>query len=260
MAETALEARGICFSYGSRRVLHDVSFSVPAGAYLSLVGPNGSGKSTLLRLLCGARRCESGQVFFHGRNVAEMGVPQRARQFAVVRQQEENAFPFTCLEMAVLGLHPFRSRFGEPSDEQMRRVREIMRRTGVWELADQPVTQVSGGEFQRVVLARALIQNPRVLFLDEAMSDLDIRAKIRMAGYLRELVAQAGMTVVAVNHDLSSAYQHSDLVLALREGRLAAFGPPQAVMDEAFFDRVFGVKAEIFAGRGFFIRDHINQE
>ncbi len=259
MENCILEACDVNFSYGGRRVLHQISACIPQGAYVSLVGPNGSGKSTLLHLLSGAGSCESGKVLYQGKDVARMALPLRARQFAIVRQQEENQFPFSCLEMVVFGLHPQRSRFSPPTAEQMETVRDVMEQTDTWTLCDQPVTQVSGGEFQRVILARALVQNPRILFLDEAMSDFDIRVKIQLTGYLRERIARTNLTVVAINHDLASAYRYSDYMIALKEGRVAACGAPQEVMTPAFFANVFGVEAEVLGDKGFFIRDQINE-
>lgn len=253
-----LEARAVDFSYRGRRVLHGIDLKIPQGAYVSVVGPNGSGKSTLLRLLSGARPCENGMVSYQGANVAKMPSLRRARLFATVRQTEENQFPFTCLEMVTLGLHPHRSRFGLPTAEQMETVREVMERTDTWPLCNQLVTQVSGGEFQRVVLARALVQAPRILFLDEAMSDFDIRVKIQITDYLRKLIARTQMTVVAVNHDLAAAYQHSDQIVALKNGRIAACGSPRDVMDSAFFAKIFGVETEMIPEKGFLIRGSLN--
>lgn len=255
-----LEARNVDFSYHERRVLHQIRIRIPQGAFVSVVGPNGSGKSTLLRLLSGARSSEHGAVFYQGEDVSRMNISKRARLFAVVRQSEENQFPFTCLEMVMLGLHPHRTRFGTVTSEQMEHVRDVMEHTDTWMLCNQPVTEVSGGEFQRVVLARALVQKPRVLFLDEAMSDFDIRIKIRMTNYLREWIARSGMTVVAVNHDLTTAYQYSDQIIALKDGKAAVCGHPRDVMDRTFFADVFGVEAEVIRGKGFLIHGNIENE
>lgn len=257
MDNPALEAIGAGFSYGARRVLHKIDLQIPAGQFVSIIGPNGSGKTTLFRLLCGASRCETGKVLYGGRDVFRMKAAERARQFSVVRQGEENGFPFTCLEMVLLGLHPYRARFGAPTPEQLLRVRRVMEETDTLSLSCQLVTQVSGGEFQRVALARALAQAPKVLFLDEAMSDLDISAKIKMTKYLRELVARDGLTVLAINHDLASAYRYSDRVVALRGGEVAAYGAPEQVMDEDFFARVFGVRAQTVPGKGILLQDCI---
>lgn len=256
MDEPILQARDLRFSYGQRAVLKGLDFTVQRGRYTSVIGSNGSGKTTLLRLLSG-ERTGAGELLYESVPVARMSIRERARYFAVVRQNEENNFPFTCIEMVLLGLHPFRSRFGEPTAEQRKRVLEIMEETGILQMAEKPVTQISGGEFQRVVLARALAQNPKVLFLDEAMSELDISARITFMKLLRRQMEKSGMTVVAISHDLPSAYQYSDNVIALRDGEIYAAGSPEAVMDEAFFALVFAVKTEVFPGKGFLIHDNI---
>lgn len=253
-----LTANSVCFSYAATQVLHNISFSVPQGVLLSLVGANASGKSTLFRLLCGARACASGEVTWDGRNVFSMRPQERARLFSVVHQREENNLSFTCLESVLMGLYPDSPRFGEPTAAQLEAVRDTMQATDTLHLAAHAVTQISGGEFQRVALARALVQKPQVLFLDEATSGMDVAVKIRLMKHLRTLIASSGMTVIMVNHDLSAAYQYSDLIAALHQGRLAAFGTPEQVMDTAFFASVFGVQAEILSGKGFFIHDAIS--
>lgn len=256
MDEPILQTRNLYFSYGTRAVLKGLNLTVWRGQYTSIIGPNGSGKTTLLRLLSGERK-GVGDVLYRGTPVTRMSVRERACQFAVVRQNEENGFPFTCLEIVLLGLHPFRSRFGEPTAEQRKHVFEVMEETGVLHLAEKPVTQVSGGEFQRVILARALTQKPKILFLDEAMSELDISARITIMKLLRRQIEKSGMTVVAVSHDLPSAYRYSDNVVALQAGEIYAAGSPEAVMDDAFFASVFAVKTETFPGKGFLIYDNI---
>ncbi|MBC8569308.1 ABC transporter ATP-binding protein [Zongyangia hominis] len=247
-----LRAEGLSFSYGDRRVLHDVSFTLPQGEYLSIIGPNGSGKSTLFEILCGNARPERGQVIYKGRDVHTMDIRGRARHFAVIHQNEQVDFPYTCMEMVILGLHPHRARFERLGEEALYEVRRIMEKTDTLAFADKLITQLSGGERQRVALARALSQRPRILWMDEAMSDLDVSAKIQMIELLRNLTKE-GLTVVGVNHDLNTAYRFSDRILALSHGSLYAMGAPDEVMNERLFEEVFGVRAEIYPGKGFFI-------
>lgn len=256
MDEPILRAQDLYFSYGERKVLKGLNFIVRRERYTSIIGPNGSGKTTLLRLLSGESK-GVGDVLYEGVPVTRMSIRERARQFAVVRQNEDNSFPFTCLEIVLLGLHPFRSRFGEPTAKQRKRVLEVMEETGVLQLAEKPVTQISGGEFQRVILARALVQNPKILFLDEAMSELDISARITFMKLLRLQMKKTGMTIVAVSHDLPSAYRYSDDIIALRAGEIYAAGQPETVMNDTFFASVFAVKTEVFPGKGFLIHDNI---
>jgi ABC-type cobalamin/Fe3+-siderophores transport systems, ATPase components len=260
MAEPLLKVAGLNFYYRSTQALFDIDLHLFAGQYLSVIGPNGSGKSTLLRLLCGQEVPASGAILLEGEELRSLPVAARAKRCAVVFQNERAQFPFTCMELITMGLHPFRSRFGAPSPQQMQLVCNTMRQADVWHLRDRPATQVSGGEYQRVMLARAIVQTPKLLLLDEAMSDLDVGAKLEMTAYLRQLAARNNMAIVAVNHDLSLAYRQSDTLLVLQRGRVAAFGSPQEVMTESLFRSVFGVEADIVPDKGFFINQSINQK
>jgi iron complex transport system ATP-binding protein len=253
--EPRLCAHHVDFSYGSRRVLTEISLDVYPGEYLSLIGPNGSGKTTLFKLLCGFEKPMGGDVRLYGEAVRGLDVRYRAQHMAAVYQSAEPAMPFTCLESILLGLHPHRGRFQRISRAQYDRVRELMEMTDTWRLSGQPVTQISGGERQRVALCRALAQEPGVLLLDEAMSEMDVAARMRMSGLLKRLCADTGLAVLAIHHDLGLAYRFSDRIYALKEGRCAGAGEPGAVMTEEFFGRVFEVKAEIFPNKGFFIQN-----
>lgn len=251
-----ISADRLTFCYGTQRVLDEVTFSVCEGEYLSVIGPNGSGKSTLMQLLCGYLEPQSGWVLYKGEALAKLTPLQRARRVAVVSQNTPANFPFTCFEFVMLGLHPHRARFERVNRESLDTIRTVMLETDILPLADKPITTLSGGEYQRVLLARALAQRPRLLLLDEAMSDLDAAVKIRMNQLLKRLVRE-GLTVIAVHHDLSTAYSCSDRVIALHNGRLSALGSPQSVFTEALLETVFGIRAQIIPGRGLCVYDTV---
>ena len=250
-----LRAQHIDFYYESRQVLTDISLEVRSGEYLSLIGPNGSGKSTLFRILCGLAKPRQGAVYYQGQAVQRMNPRYRARCIAIVQQNTGQAMPFTCLESILLGLHPHQESFKATSEARYARVKELMLLTDTWKLSEQPVTQLSGGERQRVALCRALAQEPKVLLLDEAMSELDVAARMQMSGLLKSLCEDAGLAVMAIHHDLNLAYRFSDKIYALKEGRCAGFGTPETVMTEELFRNVFHVEAEIFVNKGFFIQN-----
>ena len=255
-----LEVDNISYSYGNKQVLFNVSMRLEQGEYLSIIGPNGSGKTTLFKVLCGQRKPQTGQVYFEGENIANISILQRAKSFSVLGQNEDTNFPFTCLDMVALGLHPFRSRFGSLSKEQIKTLLDIMEAMDVLYLQNQVVTQISGGELQRVMLSRAIAQKPKILFLDEAMSELDIRAKIEIVKHLKEICQKQTMSVIAINHDLPSAWRHSDTIVALKEGRVMEKGTPKTVMSKDFFAKSFGVEAEIIEEKGFIIHDSIKKD
>ncbi|WMJ85164.1 ABC transporter ATP-binding protein [Oscillospiraceae bacterium LTW-04] len=249
-------AQNLTFCYGPQQVLSDVTFSVDEGEYLSIIGENGSGKSTLMHLLCGYLAPLTGQVLYCGGRLEGLSDLQRAQSIAVIAQNTPANFPFTCFEFVMLGLHPHRARFERVDEQTIEQIKGVMAQTDILSLADKPITHLSGGEYQRVLLARALAQRPRLLLLDEAMSDLDAAVKIKMNKLLKALV-QKGLTVIAINHDLSTAYNYSDRVVALNRGRLVANGSPQTVFTAALLENMFGIKAEIIPGRGLCVYDTI---
>lgn len=245
-----LRAENLRFGYGGAAILDGVSLQVKAGAYTALVGPNGSGKSTLISLLCGYLRPQGGRVLYGDRPVLAMTPRARARLFALVQQHESAGMPFTAMELTLMGLHPNRGRFQGISRADWARAQAILEKTRTLAFADTPVGQLSGGEFQRVTLARALMQSPQVLFLDEAMSEMDVGMRLEMQKVLREEIEGRGMAVLAVHHDLSAAVVNAGQVAVLARGRIAAQGAAADVMTPAMMESVFGVRAEVHPGKG----------
>lgn len=254
-----IRAANVSFAYGRQQVLQGISMAVRPGAYTALIGPNGSGKTTLLQILCGMLKAASGDVLLEGKPLSRMPYRERAAQFAIIQQRERIVMPFTCLEVVLMGLTPHMPRLASASGEELAFVQGIMARTDTAFLMDKPVTQISGGEFQRVLIARALAQRPRLLFLDEAMSDLDVSARLSLLRLLTDEIRQSGLTVLAVHHDLNTAYTTADDVLVLHGGQLAAQGPPQEILTPGLFARIFGVEAEIVPGKGLFFQAAIDK-
>lgn len=250
-----LRAEDIRFAYGGTPILEGVSLNIKPGSYTALIGPNGSGKTTLLSILCGFLRPRSGQVRYEGRDVHAMAPRARARVFALVQQHESANMPFTAMELTLMGLTPNQGRFERIGRADWARAVEILERTCTSPFADTPVGQLSGGEFQRVTLARALMQSPRVLLLDEAMSEMDVRMRLKMQSLLREEISRKELAIVAVHHDLSAAVKNADQVVALKGGRVACQGPADRVMTPAMLELIFGVRAEVHPGKGVLVLD-----
>ena len=279
-----LSARNLWFSYhpkgklaegktsreGAPSALRDVSFNVSEGEHIALVGPNGSGKTTLFQLLAGFENPSRGGVFLDGLEIRRYPVAERARRMALAPQNSRPVFPYTCLEMALMGLSPYRGRLLPYSDRELERAAEIMERLGVLEFAEKKITELSGGEFQRVILARALLQmlpesGPRggrsaggILLLDEAMSEMDIAARIAVMKLLSHCTKEYRIGIIGVYHDLQTPARFADRIIALSEGEVAADGSPEAVFTGEFFANVFRVKADIVPQKGFFLYDTVN--
>lgn len=250
-----LRAQNIDFNYGKHKILSDISLDVYAGEYISIIGPNGSGKSTLINILSGLEKSIHGNVFCENRTLKDMNARDRAQSIAIVQQNSHQFMSFTCLESILLGIHPYQERFSSISDEQYKKVKQMMQDTDTWKLSQKPITQISGGERQRVALCRALVQEPRVLLLDEAMSEMDISVCSQMSQLLNKLCREDGLAVVAIHHDLNLAYGCSNKIYAIKDGCCAGFGTPKEVMTEEMFHHVFNVKVEIFENKGFFIKN-----
>ena len=255
-----MKIENLSFGYQQNRIINDVNCDIEEGKFISLIGPNGSGKSTMLKLICGILEKEQGDIFYKDQNIEDINILDRAKEITAIHQREKNEFPFSCMDTVIMGLHPHRNRFEPINDDQLALIEEIMIKTDTLQFADKLITEISGGELQRVILARALVQQPKLLLMDEAMSDMDVNAKINLTKLVKEMVDEKGVTVLAVNHDLNLAYKFSDQIIAVNNGTIDSTGDPDSVMNEDFFERVFKVKADIIKGKGFFIHDNIDEQ
>jgi iron complex transport system ATP-binding protein len=264
-----LSVENVSFSYKKEvHALNHISFTVEPGEHIALIGPNGSGKTTLFNLLAGFTRTQTGTIKFAYTDLQTYSPQERAKHIALVPQKITIHFPYTCLETVLMGLHPYHRHIQTESAQALQNAQAIMEQTDVWHLAAQLVTEISGGELQRVLLARALLQvlpqgvastyhpsNHRLLLLDEAFSSLDIAARINMMKLLNTLQIGHCLTIIGIHHDMHSVFSFTQRILALSHGSLVADGKPDEVCNEAFFAQVFSVHAEIIPGKGFLVID-----
>ncbi|MFA6807822.1 MAG: ABC transporter ATP-binding protein [Eubacteriales bacterium] len=253
MFEPIIEATNVSFSYDKTDVLKNISFRIDKGQFVSILGPNGSGKTTLIDLLTGYRSCSSGQIKYQEKLLKLYSVKELAKNFAVVNQASNFKFPFTCFEMVMMGRNVFAGRIAGSGKKDMDKVYEVMAFTDTLEYADSYITDISGGEAQRVLLARALAQKPEVLFLDEAFSNMDISYRMRLLGIIQKLVRETGLTVISVIHDLNMAYAFSDEIIMLKSGKIHAKGNCREVMTQVSIKEVFEVDTFLVKDKGFII-------
>jgi iron complex transport system ATP-binding protein len=237
----SLCARKVSWRAGGRLILDEVSLSVEPGSTLGLLGPNGSGKSSLLRLLAGLRPSASGVITLDGVPVAELGRSEASRRIAVVEQHSATEVDLTVADVVGLGRIPHRSGWAGPTRSDGDVVRSALERVGLADKAEQSWQTLSGGERQRAQIARALAQEPRELLLDEPTNHLDIRNQLD----LLELTAALPVTTVMALHDLNLASMYCDALVVLREGRVAAAGPPEEVITESLLATVYEVRTSI---------------
>jgi iron complex transport system ATP-binding protein len=242
-------ARQLCFDavaveLGGKHVLRGVSFELRPGEVLGLLGRNGAGKTTLLRAAAGALAPTSGDVRLGGRRLSAYSRRELARAIAVVPQDLHVPFPFRAGELVLMGRAPHQPLFGFDGDRDVSRALTAMERMGVRELADRPIFELSGGERQLVMFARALAQEPELLLLDEPTAFLDLRHRLEVLQVVREL-ASRGRSALVVSHDLGLAARACDRLLLLADGRVAASGPPREILTPEVLRQVFGIEAEL---------------
>jgi iron complex transport system ATP-binding protein len=239
------QLQGVGFGYGVRPVLEDIDLELYSGRCYGVLGPNGSGKTTLLDILCGLLAPDRGMVEFCGRAPCRRQRRELARRIALVPQEFVVRFGFTVRDVVEMGRHPHLGRFGALAEQDHALVDGALRELGIMELADRPVTRLSGGEKQRVAVARALAQDPEVLLLDEATSNLDIYHSLSILATIGRRVRESGLTVIAALHDLNQAGFFCDQLVFLQQGRLVHQGPTEQVLRADIIREVYGVEARV---------------
>ena len=236
----------ISCAYGTTEVLHNLNISLEANKFYGLIGPNGSGKTTLLDLLLGNIKPVCGTLTFKDTALKAWHRRSLAKEIALVPQEFGLNFDFTVEELILMGRHPHIPRFANPSEHDLAIVREIMEQLGISNLKQRFVTQLSGGEKQRVIVARALAQDTNVLVLDEATSNLDIHHSIHIFQVVKNRVTTKGGSVIAAIHDLNFAAAFCDEIILLEQGKIAALGPPKAVLTPQYLKDVFGISCQSY--------------
>jgi iron complex transport system ATP-binding protein len=244
-ATVALEARGVSVRYGTRPALTDVDVSFRLGELVSLVGPNGSGKTTLIRAALGLVAPSTGTVLLLGEPVERLSIPERARRVAWVPQEERPYDNVRVMEYVLFGRNPHVPAFGSEDAADREMVRDALEAVGMWDRRSDGIHEVSGGERQRVLLARALAQDTPVILLDEPTAHLDVGHQLDLLDRVRALCRSNGKCAIAAIHDLNLAARYSDRMVALSRGRVVAQGPPESVLSEELLGAVWGVAADV---------------
>ncbi|REK87332.1 ABC transporter ATP-binding protein [Streptomyces inhibens] len=225
------------------RLVHDITLRAGSGRVVGLVGPNGSGKSTLLRCVYRALRPAAGTVRLDGADVHAMDAREGARLLAALPQEASTEFDFTVAEVVAMGRLPHQRGSGRASAADLAVCERALARVGADHLAGRGFLSLSGGEKQRVLIARALAQEPRVLVLDEPTNHLDIAQQLEVLALVREGCTSRRLTVLTALHDLNLAAMHCDELYVLAHGRIVAAGPPYDVLTPKLLAEVFGVRA-----------------
>ena len=238
-----LECRSVSFTYGQRPILRDVSFDLKGGEFLSVLGPNGVGKSTLFRCILGRLKDFSGEILSEGTDVRALSRREAARRIAYIPQIHQPTFEFSVLDTVLMGTtRQLASPFSQPKKEQTDAALAALERLGIASLKDRSFAQLSGGEQQLVLVARALSPRSDVLIMDEPTSALDYGNQLRILRLVREL-ADEGYAVLLSTHNPQHALTYATRILALSGGQVAALGTPDEALTPELVKTLYGVDA-----------------
>lgn len=227
----------------SQNIIKDLSLEVEKGQFFSLLGPNGSGKTTLIRSILGTMPVKSGKVEILGKNTDHYQISQLAKIAAVLSQEHMVGMDFTVEEIVLLGRYPYQGKglFNHYTEEDSDIVEHSLELTNAAGFKNKLFSSLSGGEKQRVLLAKALAQQPKLLFLDEPTNHLDVKHIIELLDLLKKLQKEDGLTIVAILHDLNLAALYADQCALMKDGRKVASGEIDKLFDEALLSDVYGV-------------------
>lgn len=240
----SMKVENLSFSYGERAVLKGISFSAEYGEFLSVLGPNGVGKSTLFRCMLGLLEQASGKTEIDGADIAGMSAAELARRIAYIPQSHSPIFNYTVGDMVLMGTTAQTGRFSSPGKKEEKMAKEAMERLEITHLRNRGYGNISGGERQLVLIARAIAQQARILVMDEPSANLDFGNKIRVMQTVKKLT-KSGYAVIQSTHDPDQAFLYSDKILALQDGQVLAWGTPKETMTSELISRLYHVDVEI---------------
>ena len=240
-----LRVSDLCYAVDRKEIIKNICIQIQKGEFVGLIGPNGSGKSTLLKNIYKVLRPSRGAVFVDGRSLLEMSNRQAAQVISVVAQENDNSFDFSVEEIVLMGRHPYKTLFGADTAEDQQRSQNALEQVGMGYMRERSFSTLSGGEKQRVLIARALVQDTEFLILDEPTNHLDIGYQIS----IMDLIKSIGMTTFAAIHDLNIAAMYCDTVIILKDGDIVTSGAPKDVLTAASMRDIFGIEADIYTNK-----------
>ena len=240
----SIDISGLCFSYDNHQVLNNIDFSAHDGDLVAVLGPNGVGKSTLFRCMLGFLTPQSGEIIINGHNIRHMDSRAIAREIAYIPQSVSPAFNYTVQDTVLMGMTNQLGTFRSPKKEHVARVMSVLESLGIAHLRHRGCARISGGERQLTLLARALVQNAKVLIMDEPTANLDYGNQYRVMERIGGL-ADKGYTVIFSTHDPNQALLHTSRALVLSRGKVLASGPSRDVLTEEVLSSLYGIDVSI---------------
>ena len=236
-----LDISSLSFNFGSKNILADIDLSIKDNGIVGIIGPNGSGKSTLLKCIYRVLKPKTGTIFIDGKNINDYQFKETAKKMAVVAQHNDTHFDFNVLEMVLIGRSPHKKFMERDSAEDIELAYKALEQVNMKDFADRSFSSLSGGEKQRIILARALVQNTDCLILDEPTNHLDIKHQLHFMSLAKDLK----ITVISAIHDLNIAAMYCNKIYALKEGQIIASGSVNEVITEEVIKTLYDVEAKI---------------
>lgn len=253
MKDYYFSTKKMCVGHGNRLLISEMEIGLLKGEILTLIGPNGAGKSTVLKSIAGQLQLLGGTVYLGGEDLQRMKADVLAKKMSVVFTEKVRGEMKTCRDVVATGRYPYTGWFGVPSKEDQRIIDEVMELTHISDLGGKDFDKASDGQKQRVMLARAICQEPEIVILDEPTSYLDIKYKLEFLSVLMEMRKKKGLTVIMSLHELDLAKIVSDKILCLKGEYIERYGTPEEIFESDFIERLFGINKEGFSGNEKFL-------
>ena len=236
-----VQVKNLRFSIDKKEILKDISFEIPKGSFVGVIGPNGCGKSTLLKNIYRLYKPSSGSILLDNKELAKMKDKDCAKEIAVLAQESNTHFDFTVEQIVKMGRYPYKSVFEDYSKDDLQMVKEMLQKVGLESFGERSFSELSGGEKQRTLIARALVQNTEFLILDEPTNHLDIGYQIQ----LMDLVKGLNITTLSAIHDMNLAAMYCDYLIVMKDGKIIKFGTVEEVINSEMLKDIFGVNAHV---------------
>lgn len=241
----AIEVENLKFGYGRDVVLDGISFNIEKGKFVSIMGPNGSGKSTLLKTLNQLHVPWKGKIIVDGNDINRLSKKELAKKMAMVPQNTNIDYEFTVGDIVLMGRHPHKGRFQKEDENDYEIINKVLKMTNTIHLRDKIITDISGGERQRVIIAKALAQKPDIILLDEPTSHLDINHQIEVLKLLKDMNKENGTTIILVIHDINLGARYSDQIIMLSQGKVLGIGSPEQVITKKNVELAYSMNVAI---------------
>ena len=240
----SIEIRNLSFSYGSHEVLRDINVDIPDGTLVNVLGPNGVGKSTLFRCILGLIGDYEGTVVVNGRDMRSLSIRERAAEISYIPQAHAPIYDYEVLDVVLMSTGADVGMLRTPGPRQVQRAFDALERVGIGHLAQRTYTQISGGEQQLVLVARALAQNAKTIIMDEPTSALDYGNTVRVLSCVRQL-AREGFSILQSTHQPDQAFLYADRTMVISEGAICAYGAPKEVITSELVSKLYHVDVEV---------------